>query len=93
MADWKGHMGYKEISVNDRDLAARLQKDLERRLPRSVHWDMKIEVFIPYNVGITYENGRYKCTFCIAIGLSDDEYRKTLDYTVEFIKDYESKLK
>lgn len=80
-----------EKSVNAADLEARLERDLTARLPTSVLWDIKIEVFLPYNVEITYRNGRYLCTFCIVIGLSEDEYRKTLDYTVEFIKDYQSK--
>jgi hypothetical protein len=81
-----------EISVDSGTLEARIKKDLASRLPSHIHWEVKIEVFIPYNVGITYENGIYCCTFCIVIGLSEAEYRKTLDYTVEFIKDYQSKL-
>ncbi len=80
-----------EQSINSSDLEARLERDLTARLSPAVLWDIKIEVFLPYNVGITYQNGRYLCTFCIVIGLSEDEYRKTLDYTVEFIRDYESK--
>jgi hypothetical protein len=86
-------MHVKEISVNDHELALRLERDLNSLLPRSVRWDMKIEVFLPYNVEISHKDGRYQCTFCIAIGLSEEQYRQTVDYTVEFIKDYESKLR
>ena len=85
-------MNNEGISVESGALEARIENDLASRLPSHIKWKIKIEVFIPYNVGITYENGIYCCTFCIFIGLSDDEYRKTLDYTVEFIKDYQSKL-
>lgn len=80
------------MEINDEDLKKRIDMDLAARLPPSVKWDIKIEVFLPYNVGITYENGRYLCTFCIFIGFMKEQYQPTIDYTVEFIKDYQSKI-
>ncbi len=78
-------------SVDSNELLERIKKSLQQRLDVNIKYDIEIQVFIPYNVEVTYDRqqDRYKLTFCLVIGFSSEAFEATIDYVVNFINDHE----
>lgn len=83
-----------KFEINDKDLEERVETDLRKKLAPQICSNLIIEIvpFLDSNIEIYFEEGKYRCKFCNVIGLFQDQYLPTIDYTVKFISDHNERL-